>query len=50
MTGSARIDLDENNSVPKIPVFSISPDDAKAILGQLGGPDPPPGWSGRIEG
>jgi hypothetical protein len=43
VSGAAWIDPDENESVPKLPVIGISSDDAKLVLGQLGGPEAPSG-------
>jgi hypothetical protein len=44
ISGAVRLDVDsdnynynDNSVIPKIPVFSISSDDAKVLLGQLGG-------------
>ena len=49
IANTVRLEVPEIDSIPKIPVFSISSDDAKIVLAQLGGPDPPQGGVYKLD-
>jgi hypothetical protein len=49
IANTVRLEVPEIDSIPKIPVFSISSNDAKIVLTQLGGPDPPQGGVYKLD-